>query len=132
MGAESRKSLSGSQLSRRCVDWHHGRKYDHHLFLPQLIRFPRRISEMEQMLEQAEAVLRFSGEVQRRMSEVGVEGIGGVMGLYAKLRSALERVSHDELDWAAAEVNRVLDSLNRINDELKRLKSLKLSLETGH
>ncbi len=87
---------------------------------------------MEQMLEQAEAVLRFSGEVQRRMSEVGVEGIGGVMGLYAKLRSALERVSHDELDWAAAEVNRVLDGLNRINDELKRLKSLKLSLETGH
>jgi len=79
---------------------------------------------MEQMLEQAEAVLRFSGEVQRRMSEVGVEGIGGVMGLYAKLRSALERVSHDELDWAASEVTRVLDSLNRINDELKRLKAL--------
>jgi len=87
---------------------------------------------MEQMLEQAEAVLRFSGEVQRRMSEVGVEGIGGVMGLYAKLRSALERVSHDELDWAASEVTRVLDSLNLINDELKRLKALKLSLETGH
>ena len=43
---------------------------------------------MQQMLEQAEAVLRFSGEVQRRMSEVGVEGIGGDMGLYAKLRSA--------------------------------------------
>jgi hypothetical protein len=87
---------------------------------------------MEQMLEQAEAVLRFSGELQRRMSEVGVEGIGGVMSLYAQLRSALEKVSHDELDWAAAEVSRVLESLNRINDELKRLKSLKLSLETGH
>ena len=54
------------------------------------------------------------------------------MGLYAKLRSALERVSHDELDWAATEVSRVLESLNRINDELKRLKALKLSLETGH
>jgi hypothetical protein len=87
---------------------------------------------MEQVLEQAEAVLRFSGEVQRRMSEVGVEGIGGVMGLYAQLRSALEKVSHDELDWAAAEVTRVLDSLNRIGDEIGRLKSLKQSLETGH
>lgn len=87
---------------------------------------------MEQMLEQAEAVLRFSGEVQRRMSEVGVEGITGVMGLYTQLRSALEKVSHDEIDWAAAEVNRVLESLNRIGDELRRLKSLKLSLETGH
>ena len=45
---------------------------------------------MEQMLEQAEAVLRFSGEAQRRMSEVGVEGIGGVD--CTPPRSALERV----------------------------------------
>ncbi|MBP1689742.1 MAG: hypothetical protein H6Q34_315 [Deltaproteobacteria bacterium] len=87
---------------------------------------------MEQMLEQAEAVLRFSGELQRRMSEVGVEGISGVMSLYAQLRSALEKVSHDELDWAAAEVNRVLESLTKISDEVRRLKGLKLSLETGH
>lgn len=87
---------------------------------------------MEQMLEQAEAVLRFSGEVQRRMSEVGVEGITGVLGLYTQLRSALEKVSHDEIDWAAAEVNRVLESLNKIGDELRRLKALKLSLEAGH
>lgn len=87
---------------------------------------------MEQMLEQAEAVLRFSGEVQRRMSEVGVEGIGGVMGLYTQLRGALEKVSHDELDWAAGEVTRVLESLNKISDEIGRLKSLKLTLETGH
>jgi hypothetical protein len=87
---------------------------------------------MEQTLEQAEAVLRFSGEVQRRMLEVGVEGIGGVMSLYAKLRSALEKVSHDELDWAGAEVSRVLDSLTVMGDEIKRLKALKLTLETGH
>jgi hypothetical protein len=87
---------------------------------------------MEQVLEQAEAVLRFSGELQRRMSEVGVEGIGGVMSLYTQLRSAIEKVSHDELDWAAAEVNRVLESFTKISDEVRRLKGLKLSLETGH
>ncbi len=87
---------------------------------------------MEQMLEQAEAVLRFSGELQRRMSEVGVEGVGGVMSLYAQLRSALEKVSHDELDWAGAEVSRVVESLNKLNDELGRLKSLKTSLESPH
>ena len=87
---------------------------------------------MEQMLEQAEAVLRFSGEVQRRMSEIGVEGISGVLALYTQLRNALEKVSHDEIDWAAAEVSRVLESLNRISDELRSLKSLKLSLEAGH
>jgi hypothetical protein len=84
---------------------------------------------MEQMLEQAEAVLRFSGELQRRMSEVGVEGVAGVMSLYAQLRSALEKVSHDELDWASAEVSRVVERLNKISDELGRLKALKTSLE---
>jgi len=84
---------------------------------------------MEHMLEQAEAVLRFSGELQRRMTEVGVDGIDGVMSLYARLRGALERVSHDELDWAAAEVTRVQESLAKINDELRRLKALKISLE---
>ena len=41
-------------------------------------------------------------------------------------------MSHDELDWAAAEVNRVLESLTKISDEVRRLKGLKLSLETGH
>ncbi len=87
---------------------------------------------MEQMLEQAEAVLRFSGELQRRMSEVGVEGVGGVMALYAQLRSALEKVSHDELDWAGAEVTRVIESLNKISDELGRLQALKTSLESPH
>jgi hypothetical protein len=85
---------------------------------------------MEQMLEQAEAVLRFSGELQRRMSEVGVEGVAGVMSLYAQLRSALEKVSHDELDWASAEVSRVVERLNKISDELGRLKALKTSLES--
>jgi hypothetical protein len=85
---------------------------------------------MEQMLEQAEAVLRFSGELQRRMSEVGVEGVAGVMSLYAQLRSALEKVSHDELDWASAEVSRVVERLNEISDELGRLKALKTSLES--
>ena len=87
---------------------------------------------MEQMLEQAEAVLRFSGELQRRMSEVGVEGVTGVMTLYAQLRSALEKVSNDELDWAASEVSRVVESLNKISDELSRLKALKTSLESPH
>ena len=61
-----------------------------------------------------------------------VDGIGGVMSLYAQLRSAHEKVSHDELDWAAAEVNRVLESLTKISDEVRRLQGLKLSLETGH
>ncbi len=47
-------------------------------------------------------------------------------------RRALERVSHDELDWAAAEIARVVASLGQIGDEVRRLKALKTSLESGH
>ena len=79
-----------------------------------------------------EAVLRFSGGVQRRMSEAGVEGVAGVMALYNQLRGALGKVTGDELDWAAGEVSRLIDSLTRIGDDLQRLKALKVMLDTGH
>lgn len=87
---------------------------------------------MEEMIRQAEAVLRFSGEVQRRMSEAGVEGVAGVMALYNQLRSALGKVNGDELEWAAGEVTRLINSLTKIGDDLQRLKALKVMLDTGH
>jgi len=87
---------------------------------------------MEQMLEQAEAILRFSGDVQRRMVEVGVEGVGGAIGLYTQLKNALEKVSHDELEWAASEVSRVMDGLNKISEEIDKLRSLKAAFNQTH
>ncbi len=87
---------------------------------------------MEQMLEQAEAVLRFSGDLQKRMVEVGVEGVGGAIGLYTQLKNALEKVSHEELEWAAGEVERVMEGLKKIGEEIEKLKSLKATFSRTH
>jgi hypothetical protein len=41
-------------------------------------------------------------------------------------------VSQNELEWAQGEVNRVLDSLKSLSEELSHLSALKAALETGH
>jgi len=87
---------------------------------------------MEQMLEQAEAVLRFSGDLQKRMVEVGVEGVGGAIGLYTQLKNALEKVSYEELEWAAGEVERVMEGLRKIGEEIEKLRSLKATFSRTH
>ena len=84
---------------------------------------------LEEMMRQAEAILRFSEDVQHRMSEVGVDGIGGVLNLYGQLRSAMDRVAQSEIDATSADVDRLVDAMNRLRDELVRMKVLKQSLE---
>ena len=86
---------------------------------------------LEEMLRQAESILRFSEDVQRRMSEVGVDGIGGVLNLYNQLRDAMNRVQAAEIDASTNDIDRLVDSMQRTRDELQRVKSLKLSLEQG-
>ena len=56
--------------------------------------------EMDDVLRQAEALLRFSGEVENRMAESGLGGVTGVIERYVQLRQALDRLSQRELDWA--------------------------------
>ena len=89
-------------------------------------------SMLEDMLRQAEAILRFSEDVQRRMSEVGVDGIGGVLNLYAQLRNAMDRVAQSEIDTTSSDIDRLVDAMNRLRDELTRIKHLKQSVEGLH
>jgi hypothetical protein len=55
-----------------------------------------------------------------------------VLGLYNQLKDALDKVSHEELEWAAGEVARVMEGLNRISEEIKKLKALKIAFERSH
>jgi len=84
---------------------------------------------LEEMLRQAEAILRFSEDVQRRMADVGVDGIGGVLNLYAQLRGAMDRVTQSELTATSADIDHLVDAMSRLRDELDRLKALKLTVE---
>ena len=79
---------------------------------------------MEEMVRQTDQLINFTREINRRIGESGISGVEGLVALYDQLRNALSKVSQQELDWAQGEVNRVLDSLKRLSDELNHLAAL--------
>ncbi|MFN8543275.1 MAG: hypothetical protein U0807_03605 [Candidatus Binatia bacterium] len=87
---------------------------------------------MEEMLRQTDQIINFARDINHRISESGISGVEGLVGLYDQLRGALAKVSHQEIDWAQGEVTRVIETLKRLSDELKHLAALKSALETGH
>lgn len=87
---------------------------------------------MEEMVRQTDQIINFTREINRRMSESGVAGVEGLVGLYDQLRTALAKVSVQELEWAQGEVTRVLESLKQLSQELTHLAALKSALEPGH
>ena len=87
---------------------------------------------MEDMVRQTDQLINFTREINRRIADSGISGVDGLVSLYEQLRGALAKVSPQELEWAQGEVNRVLESLRRLSEELQHLSTLKAALETGH
>jgi hypothetical protein len=87
-----------------------------------------RSSQMDDVLRQAEALLRFSGEVENRMVESGLGGVNGVIERYIQLRQALDRLSQRELDWAKGEVDRLIATLTGVAEQLEQLRAIKLAI----
>ena len=83
---------------------------------------------MDDVLRKAEALLRFSGEVENRMVESGLGGVTGVIERYVQLREALDRLSQRELDWAKGEVDRLIATLRGVADQLEQLRTIKLTI----
>jgi hypothetical protein len=84
--------------------------------------------QMDDVLRQAEALLRFSGEVENRMVESGLGGVNGVIERYVQLREALDRLSQRELDWAKGEVDRLIATLSGVASQLEQLRAIKLAI----
>jgi hypothetical protein len=84
--------------------------------------------QMDDVLRQAEALLRFSGEVENRMVESGLGGVNGVIERYVQLREALDRLSQRELDWAKGEVDRLIATLSGVAAQLEQLRAIKLAI----
>jgi hypothetical protein len=76
---------------------------------------------MEDMVRQTDQLINFTREINRRIADSGISGVEGLVTLYDQLRSALSKVSSQELEWAQGEVSRVLESLRRLSDELQHL-----------
>ena len=86
---------------------------------------------MEEMLRQTDQIISFTNEINRRMAESGVSGVEGLVSLYDQLRTALGKISGQEIEWAQGEVTRVVDRLKKLSEELAHLSALKNALHNG-
>jgi len=83
-----------------------------------------------ELREQTSEVLRVYGEIDRRVSASGVDGINGLLELHGRLERALREVSAKEVEWALDRIKGVLDEMIRVDSELRRLQRILVALDT--
>ena len=88
--------------------------------------------QVDQTIQQAEAIVRFTQEVDRRLAECGIAGTGELLSLFAQLRAAVGRIEGAELEWAARETARLEERLRTLGTELQHLSALKAAFATPH
>lgn len=88
--------------------------------------------QVDQTIQQVEAIVRFTQEVDRRLAECGVAGTRELLDRFAQLRQAIERLDGAELDWATRETARLEERLRALGTELRHLSALKAALESPH
>ncbi len=84
---------------------------------------------LEHMRRQTEDVIRYYGEINRRVGQVGLEGVPGLLEVTHQVEAALSTVAPQEIEWIVAELRRLLEQLVRIDSQLQRLRELKMHLE---
>lgn len=86
---------------------------------------------LEEMRRQTEDLVRYYGEINRRVSDVGLEGVPGLLEVTRQVEMALAQVASQELEWMVSEVRRLLEQLVHMNAQVQRLWELKQYLERG-
>jgi len=87
---------------------------------------------VDETIQQAEAIVRFAQEVDRRLAEHGVNGASEVVTLYRQLADAMARIEIAELEWAFREIAGLVQRLRTLEDELGHLLALKAAFEARH
>ena len=88
--------------------------------------------QLDQTMQQAESIVRFAEEVDRRLAECGIGGTGELLVIYRQLREALGQVSFTDLEWAAQEIGRLQKRLRDLGIELDHLSALKATFAVQH
>jgi hypothetical protein len=88
--------------------------------------------EVEDTVRQAEAIVRFSEEIDRRLAEHGIAGVPELLRSYREIRVALGLLQAPELEWACREAYLLSRRLAEVASELKQLSTLKNALEMQH
>jgi hypothetical protein len=84
---------------------------------------------MEDLRKQANDLLVYYSKMQNRLSQAGVSDTGSLINLFAQLQRGLDAVAFDELDPAILEVNRLVESLTKMQADLQVMKELKSRLK---
>ena len=82
---------------------------------------------VEDMRRQTEDIIRYYGEIDRRVAHTGLDGITGLLAMSHQIESALGVVASQELEWMMSEVRSLLDRLVRMDSRLQELRALKAS-----
>ena len=83
---------------------------------------------VEDMRRQTEDIIRYYGELDRRVTHTGLDGIAGLLETSHQIESALGVVTSQEIEWMVSEVRSLLDRLVRMDGQLQALRALKASL----
>ncbi len=88
--------------------------------------------QVEHAIQQAEAVFRFTQEVDRRLAECGISGTAELLTLWRQLHDALEYLTLAEIDWAGMEAEQLCERLRLVGRTIDHLTALKTALEVRH
>lgn len=80
------------------------------------------------MRRQTEDVIRYYGELDRRVTSTGMDGIAGLLTTSQHLEAALRTVASQELEWMVRELRVLLERLVRMSSQLQHLRALKVLL----
>ena len=83
---------------------------------------------VEQMRRQTEDIVRYYGEIDRRVAHTGMDGITGLLEVSQQVESALSVVAAQELDWVVSELRTLLERLVRMDSQIQQLRALKAGL----
>ena len=90
---------------------------------------------MEDLRKQANDLLVYYSKTQHRLSQAGVNDTNSLVMMFAQLQRGLDAVAFEELDPAIQEVNRLVESLTRMQADMQVMKELKMrmsQLKTGN
>ena len=86
---------------------------------------------LDEMRRQTEDLIRHYGEVNRRVGQVGLDGVPGLLATTHQIEQALATIGSQEMDWMIGEVRRLLEQLVHMDAQVQRVRELKLHLERG-
>lgn len=76
---------------------------------------------------EADDLIRYYGELVRRLGQSGVRDVAELLALHERLSRALDAVGRQELGWVTEQTQTVIGELVRMDSNLEALRRLKMA-----